>query len=130
MILSIPALFAARRDRLRAWIDEHYGAQRDFIALTKVNQGLLSALLRDEGGKSFGEKIALNIEEAARRVPGKPPMPWGYLVYSLLPPGIADSPVSKDADTRPVKSPRVRRHDVHAEGNTGAAGRQSRARKK
>lgn len=62
---------AARRARLRAWIDEHFGGvQQDFVAAVGINQGELSGLLRD---KSFGEKKARKLELAAR-------MPAGYLV--------------------------------------------------
>lgn len=71
-------LVAARRTRLREWIDTQFdGSQTAFIARTKLNQGMLSALLKPDG-KSFGEKAAANLESIAG-------MPAGYLVKSLDP---------------------------------------------
>lgn len=71
-------LVAARRARLREWIDTQFdGSQTAFIARTKLNQGMLSALLKPDG-KSFGEKAAANLESIAG-------MPAGYLVKSLDP---------------------------------------------
>lgn len=61
----------ARRRRLREWIALHHGGvQKAFIDATGINQGELSALLKD---KSFGEKRARSIERMAH-------MPPGYLV--------------------------------------------------
>lgn len=72
---STADIVAARRARLRAWIDErHAGVQQGFIAATGINQGELSALL---GSKSFGEKKARALELAAK-------MPDGYLVAPLV----------------------------------------------
>lgn len=59
-----------RRARLRAWIDERCGgSQAQFVAVTGINQGELSGLLRT---KSFGEKKARSLEAAAG-------MPTGWL---------------------------------------------------
>jgi len=64
-------IVAARRERLQAWIDEHYhGSQAAFAAAAAVNQGELSGLLRT---KSFGEKRAASLEAAAG-------MPVGFLI--------------------------------------------------
>lgn len=63
-----------RRKNLQKWIDVHYGGiQADFIDFTGINQGELSALLRN---KSFGEKKARKIEEQAK-------MPLYYLDSSI-----------------------------------------------
>lgn len=49
-----------RRTRLRQWIDEHFnGSQAEFVAAHKLNQGEISALLKD---KSFGSVKARNLE--------------------------------------------------------------------
>jgi hypothetical protein len=67
-------LVAARRARLQHWIETHHaGRQSEFVKRAKVNQGELSALLKD---KSFGEKRAAAIEKLAG-------MPDGYLVRPL-----------------------------------------------
>jgi len=67
-------IVAARRTRLKDWIDDKFGGVlASFIAQTKINQGELSALLKD---KSFGEKKAGKLEKQAR-------MPAGYLVNPL-----------------------------------------------
>ncbi len=76
-------IVAARRARLRAWIDQHYaGVQRNFVDATKINQGELSALLTS---KSFGEKKARALEIQAR-------MPDGYLVSPLVEPSALPAP--------------------------------------
>jgi hypothetical protein len=70
-------LVAARRARLREWIDKHHnGSQASFIRSTKpqINQGELSGLLKD---KSFEQKRAFSLE---RQTPSMPP---GYLAYPL-----------------------------------------------
>lgn len=75
-------IVAARRQRLREWIDRHYeGSQAAFVAATRVNQGELSGLLRN---KSFGEKRAATMEQCAG-------MPAGYLVSPLSDPGPSPS---------------------------------------
>ncbi|ASK28383.1 3,4-dihydroxy-2-butanone-4-phosphate synthase [Neisseria chenwenguii] len=52
-----------RRRNLRLWIDRHYGGRQSrFIAAVAINQGELSALLKN---KSFGEKKARKLELAA-----------------------------------------------------------------
>lgn len=74
MSSRIPAIVAARRKRLRQWIDSEYdGIQAKFVAATGVNQGELSLLLKD---KPFGEKRADSLEEQAG-------MPVGYLLSPL-----------------------------------------------
>ncbi len=66
-----PPVVALRRERLRWWIDNRCdGSQAKFIAQSGINQGELSGLLRS---KSFGEKRAYSLEQAAR-------MPEGFLV--------------------------------------------------
>ena len=77
------AIVTARRKRLEAWIATHYrGVQKGFLDKTGMNQGMVSGLI--SGSKSFGEKVAVNIERKA----GMPP---DYLVRPLAPP--ADAPV-------------------------------------
>ena len=59
-----------RRTNLRKWIDDHHnGSQASFMELTGINQGELSALLKD---KSFGEKKARLLEDQSG-------MPFLYL---------------------------------------------------
>ena len=73
----------ARRARLKEWIADRFaGNQADFQRATGINQGELSALLKD---KSFGEKRALSLEGAAK-------MPAGYLVRPLEPVSQFDVP--------------------------------------
>lgn len=49
-----------RRARLRQWIDERFqGSQAEFVSAHKLNQGEISALLKD---KSFGGVKARNLE--------------------------------------------------------------------
>ena len=49
-----------RRARLRQWIDENFnGSQAAFVSAHKLNQGEISALLKD---KSFGSVKARNLE--------------------------------------------------------------------
>ena len=46
------AITDIRRENLQRWIDEKYnGVQAGFVAFTEINQGELSALLKN---KSFG----------------------------------------------------------------------------
>lgn len=69
-------IVAARRDRLREWIDAHFGGkQSEFVRATGINQGELSGLLRS---KSFREEKAINIEVKAK-------MPEGYLQRPTVP---------------------------------------------
>ena len=57
------SIVANRRARLNAWIDQYCdGKQAVFIERTDINQGELSALLKQ---KSFGEKKARSLEEKA-----------------------------------------------------------------
>lgn len=59
-----------RRSNLQRWIDHHHnGVQAEFVNVTGINQGELSALLRN---KSFGERKARNLERQAN-------MPYLYL---------------------------------------------------
>lgn len=79
---------AARRQRLREWIDTRYdGTDAKFIADTKINQGELSGLLRS---KSFGEKRAATLEAQAK-------MPPGYLVNPLA------TPMAAPAQSQPAQ---------------------------
>lgn len=56
-------IVASRRRNLANWIDENCGGSKArFIDLTGINQGELSALLKN---KSFGEKKARSLEKAA-----------------------------------------------------------------
>ncbi|MEQ7866546.1 S24 family peptidase [Xanthomonas sp. WHRI 8393] len=71
MTSTDPTIVALRRARLRAWIDDrHAGVQASFVGAVGINQGELSGLLN--GKKSFGEKKARSLEQAAG-------MPSGYL---------------------------------------------------
>jgi len=64
-----------RRQNLRLWIEEKFeGSQARFVDATGINQGELSALLKD---KSFGEKKARKLELLAG-------MPEGYLDGGLI----------------------------------------------
>ena len=59
-----------RRDRLRQWIDEHFGGKQSaFVSAHSLNQGEISGLLKD---KSFGSVKARNLES-------KTGMPERYL---------------------------------------------------
>lgn len=80
MAITLEQLFDARRVRLATWITAHFGLPVEFQKHTKINQGLLSALLKEGGSKSFGEKMALRLETLAQAVDGKPVMPTGYLL--------------------------------------------------
>lgn len=83
---------AARRRRLQEWLDARYqGRQAEFVRTAQVNQGELSALLKD---KSFGEKRAASLEAKAG-------MPAGYLVTPLEPSRVAArvaEPAASDSD--------------------------------
>lgn len=94
-------IVAARRIRLREWIDMYYGGkQADFVRATGINQGELSGLLRH---KSFREEKAANIEAVAK-------MPDGYLqrpesgppsrpeIGSSSDAAVAEAPASYEAD--------------------------------
>ena len=66
-----------RRQNLKKWIDEKYkGVQANFVNAIDINQGELSALLKN---KSFGEKKARKIEKIA----GMPEM-WLDTPHSSL----------------------------------------------
>lgn len=85
-------LVAARRARLREWIAEKFGgSQATFVAHTKLNQGMLSGLLKPDG-KSFGEKVAANLEVVAK-------MPPGHLVKALDPSQEESQPAGLDLET-------------------------------
>ena len=56
-----------RRHNLRQWITQHHnGQQTKFAQAIAINQGELSSLLKN---KSFGEKKARKIEQAATPPP-------------------------------------------------------------
>ena len=59
-------IVALRRRNLRKWIDDEFGGvQAKFIAVTEINQGEVSSLLKSNSSKSFGEKKARSIEALA-----------------------------------------------------------------
>lgn len=69
MASSDSTIVALRRSRLRGWIqDRHQGVQAAFVSAVGINQGELSGLLN--GKKSFGEKKARSLEQAAGMPPG------------------------------------------------------------
>jgi|GEM_PF-836973 len=71
---TLDKIMAARRARLRTWIDVHHnGSQTAFVQKTGINQGELSGLLRF---KTFGDGRAASLEQIAD-------MPKGYLVFPL-----------------------------------------------
>lgn len=49
-----------RRKNLRQWIRDHYKNQAEFVSRHELNQGEISALMRD---KAFGEVKARNLEQ-------------------------------------------------------------------
>lgn len=75
-----------RRARLREWIDlKCEGSQANFIALTGINQGELSGLLKS---KSFGEKKARALEAVAGMPVRYLDTPLEYVSSTHLPPTI------------------------------------------
>ena len=102
-----------RRARLRQWIDENFGGvQAAFVARHSLNQGEISALLKD---KSFGSVKARNLE-------AKTGMPERYLdarpgELSLV--AITKEPQPIDLDNNP-DYPAIRR--VHFKLSAGASG--------
>ena len=82
MAASDTELVAARRARLRAWIQDRFGGKRkEFLEEAasrghKIDASEVSNL--QSGAKSFGEKKAAILEEQAA-------MPAGYLVKALDP---------------------------------------------
>jgi len=77
-----------RRERLWEWIEDKYkGIQAGFVEDTGINQGELSALLKD---KSFGERKARNIEKMAG-------MPDGWLDGS---PSVVDNNITPAPNPR------------------------------
>ena len=96
---------ARRRKRLQEWIELHYhGVQSAFVAAAKVNQGEVSALLKD---KSFGEKRARRLEQQAK-------MPEGYL-DSIDGSGRIAKPISNHEAT-PAQPFTNQRQKVRVEG--------------
>ena len=83
-----------RRRNLREWIDRlHQGRQIDFVSATGINQGELSALLKN---KPFGERKARKIEHSAG-------MPALWLDTDHSSPTSAPQPT--DRNTRPMSTP-------------------------
>jgi len=75
--LEMTTTIDLRRQNLKKWIDEKYkGVQANFVNAIDINQGELSALLKN---KSFGEKKARKIEKIA----GMPEM-WLDTPHSSL----------------------------------------------
>lgn len=102
-----------RRDRLRQWIDEHFGGKQSaFVSAHSLNQGEISGLLKD---KSFGSVKARNLES-------KTGMPERYLDarpgdLSLV--AITKGPQLIDLDNNP-DYPAIRR--VHFALSAGVHG--------
>lgn len=71
-----------RRQRLAELIRDHYESQAEYVFRTGINQGELSALLKN---KSFGEKKARKIEIDS----GLPPMWLDTPIQSLVTDGVA-----------------------------------------
>ena len=83
-----------RRRNLREWIDRlHQGRQIDFVSATGINQGELSALLKN---KPFGERKARKIEHSA----GMPAL-WLDTDHSSL----TSAPQPTQRNTRPMSAP-------------------------
>lgn len=83
-----------RRHNLREWIDRlHQGRQIDFVSATGINQGELSALLKN---KPFGERKARKIEHSAG-------MPALWLDTDHRSPASAPQPTQRN--TRPMSTP-------------------------
>ena len=83
-----------RRRNLREWINRlHQGRQIDFVSATGINQGELSALLKN---KPFGERKARKIEHSAG-------MPALWLDTDHSSPTSAPQPT--DRNTRPMSTP-------------------------
>ena len=83
-----------RRRNLREWIDRlHQGRQIDFVSATGINQGELSALLKN---KPFGERKARKIEHSAG-------MPALWLDTDHRSPASAPQPTHRN--TRPMSTP-------------------------
>ena len=83
-----------RRRNLREWIDRlHQGRQIDFVSATGINQGELSALLKN---KPFGERKARKIEHSAG-------MPALWLDTDHSQPASAPQPTHRN--THPMSAP-------------------------
>ena len=83
-----------RRRNLREWIGRlHQGRQIDFVSATGINQGELSALLKN---KPFGERKARKIEHSAG-------MPALWLDTDHRSPASAPQPTQRN--TRPMSTP-------------------------
>ncbi|OAM16584.1 3,4-dihydroxy-2-butanone-4-phosphate synthase [Eikenella corrodens] len=83
-----------RRRNLREWINRlHQGRQIDFVSATGINQGELSALLKN---KPFGERKARKIEHSA----GMPAL-WLDTDHSSP----ASAPQPTDRNTHPMHAP-------------------------
>ena len=83
-----------RRRNLREWINRlHQGRQIDFVSATGINQGELSALLKN---KPFGERKARKIEHSAG-------MPALWLDTDHSSPASAPQPTHRN--TRPMSAP-------------------------
>lgn len=83
-----------RRRNLREWINRlHQGRQIDFVSATGINQGELSALLKN---KPFGERKARKIEHSAG-------MPALWLDTDHSSPASAPQPTHRN--TRPMSIP-------------------------
>ena len=85
-----------RRHNLRLWIDRiHQGRQALFVAETGINQGELSALLKN---KAFGERKARKIEQSA----GMPALWLDTPQDTPATPNTPTSTVSKNMQISPI----------------------------
>lgn len=91
-----------RRARLRQWINEHFSSQAEFVSAHKLNQGEISALLKD---KSFGGVKARNLEIQVG-------MPEHYLEQR---PQLACEPAASSLDLARVPRPPVDSSPVPSE---------------
>ena len=97
-----------RRRNLREWIDRlHQGRQIDFVSATGINQGELSALLKN---KPFGERKARKIEHSAG-------MPALWLDTDHRSPASAPQPTHRN--TRPMSAPIVTIPEILADLKAG-----------
>lgn len=105
-----------RRAKLRQWIDERYnGSQAAFVAAHNLNQGEISALLKD---KSFGGVKARNLETLTgmperfldeRQETTLAPLPVGVPTSSreAPPEGYVRLPVMAEASAGPGRVPQL-----------------------
>lgn len=99
-----------RRAQLRLWIDSHHdGSQADFVKTHNLNQGEISALLKD---KSFGSVKARNLEAQVG-------MPERYLELRPNDPTESSAPIGIAAFTNDTPSSGYVRLPVMIEASAG-----------